>query len=195
GANGKCEVMSDVCRVRGLDEQQGVLIPTAKVQLLILREAVFEPARHRQFAIYPVTTVDEAIEILTGIKAGERGPEGRFPAGTLNRLGGDKLKNFAEKGRGVTRATGNAGGSPRGAERTLTLHRTERTAGAWCCSWGRRTPASLRWRRPCASLAPSNPRLRASSSRTSNFSTALPTILCARYRSPAGTAGPCQLPA
>jgi lon-related putative ATP-dependent protease len=116
GVNEKIEGFFDICRARGLNEQQGVLIPKSNVQHLMLREDVIEAARHRQFAIYPVATVDEAIEILTGIKAGERGPEGRFPAGTINRLVEDKLKSFAEKARGFTRPTGNAGGSPREAE-------------------------------------------------------------------------------
>ena len=116
GVNEKIEGFFDICRARGLNEQQGVLIPKANVQHLMLREDVVEAARHRQFAIYPVTTVDEAIEILTGIKAGERGPEQRFPAGTINRLVEDKLKSFAEKARGFPRGTGNTGDSPREAE-------------------------------------------------------------------------------
>jgi len=116
GVNEKIEGFFDICRARGLNEQQGVLIPKANVQHLMLREDVVEAARHRQFAIYPVTTVDEAIEILTGIKAGERGQEGRFPAGTINRLVEDKLKSFAEKARGFTRGAGTAGDSPREAE-------------------------------------------------------------------------------
>jgi lon-related putative ATP-dependent protease len=116
GVNEKIEGFFDICRARGLNEQQGVLIPKANVQHLMLREDVVEAARHRQFAIYPVTTVDEAIEILTGIKAGERGPERRFPAGTINRLVEDKLKGFAEKARGFTRGTGNTGDSPPEAE-------------------------------------------------------------------------------
>jgi len=116
GVNEKIEGFFDICRARALNEQQGVLIPKANVQHLMLREDVVEAARHRQFAIYPITTVDEAIEILTGIKAGERGPEGRFPAGTINRLVEDKLKGFAEKARGFSRGMGNAGNSPREAE-------------------------------------------------------------------------------
>ena len=94
GVNEKIEGFFDICRERGLNEQQGVLIPKSNVQHLMLREDVVEAARHRQFAIYPVATIDEAIEILTGIKAGERGPEGRFPAGTINRLVEDKLKDI-----------------------------------------------------------------------------------------------------
>ena len=75
-----------------------------------------EAARHGQFSIFPVATVDEAIEILTGIKAGERGPEGRFAAGTVNRLVEDKLKTFAERARGFAKALGSAGENGRDAE-------------------------------------------------------------------------------
>jgi len=117
GVNEKIEGFFDICRDRGLNEQQGVMIPKSNVQNLMLREDVVEAARHRQFAIYPVTTIDEAIEILTGIKAGERGPEGRFPAGTINRLVEDKLKSFAERARGFAKGSaGDAGESAREAE-------------------------------------------------------------------------------
>lgn len=109
GVNEKIEGFFDVCRARGLSEQQGVLIPKANVQHLMLREDVVEAVKNGQFAIYAVGTIDEGIEILTGVKAGERGPGGRFAAGTVNRLVEDKLKLFAERGRGFARAgTGNA---------------------------------------------------------------------------------------
>ena len=78
GVNEKIEGFFDVCRARGLNEQQGVLIPKSNVQHLMLREDVVEAVKHGQFAIYPIATIDEGIEILTGVKAGERGPEGRF---------------------------------------------------------------------------------------------------------------------
>jgi lon-related putative ATP-dependent protease len=116
GVNEKIEGFFDICRERGLNEQQGVMIPKSNVQNLMLREDVVEAARHRQFAIYPVTTVDEAIEILTGIKAGERGPEGRFPAGTINRLVEDKLKSFAERARGFAKGSAGDAESMREAE-------------------------------------------------------------------------------
>ena len=106
GVNEKIEGFFDICRARGLNEQQGVLIPKSNVQHLMLREDVVEAARHRQFAVYPVTTIDEGIEMLTGIKAGERGPEGRFPAGTINRLVEDKLRTFAERARGFCERLG-----------------------------------------------------------------------------------------
>ena len=110
GVNEKIEGFFDVCRARGLNEEQGVLIPKSNVQHLMLREDVVEAVRHGQFAIHPVSTIDEGIEILTGVKAGERGPEGRFPAGTINRLVEDKLKLFAERGRSFSKGAGNGGG-------------------------------------------------------------------------------------
>jgi lon-related putative ATP-dependent protease len=109
GVNEKIEGFFDVCRARGLNEDQGVLIPKSNVQHLMLREDVVEAVRHGQFAVYPVSTVDEGIEILTGVKAGERGPEGRFPPGTINRLVEDNLRLFAERGRGFLKADGGAG--------------------------------------------------------------------------------------
>ena len=108
GVNEKIEGFFDICRARGLNEQQGVLIPKSNVQHLMLREDVVEAVKHGQFAIYPVGSVDEGIEILTGVKAGERGPEGRFPAGTVNRLVEDKLRSFAERGRSFGRSANGA---------------------------------------------------------------------------------------
>ncbi len=106
GVNEKIEGFFDVCRARGLNEQQGVLIPKSNVQHLMLREDVVEAVRHGQFAIYPVGAIDEGIEILTGVKAGERGPEGRFPGGTINRLVEDKVRSFAERARGFAKSPG-----------------------------------------------------------------------------------------
>jgi lon-related putative ATP-dependent protease len=116
GVNEKIEGFFDVCRQRGLNEQQGVLIPKSNVQHLMLREDVVEAVRHGQFAIYPIGTIDEGIEILTGVKAGERGPEGRFPGGTINRLVEDKVRSFAERARGFAKGAGgnsidNSGGA------------------------------------------------------------------------------------
>jgi lon-related putative ATP-dependent protease len=108
GVNEKIEGFFDLCRARGLNEEQGVLIPKSNVQHLMLREDVVEAVKNGQFAIYAVGTIDEGIEILTGVKAGERGAGGRFAAGTVNRLVEDKLKMFAERGRGFAKAGGDA---------------------------------------------------------------------------------------
>ncbi len=107
GVNEKIEGFFDVCRPRGLNEQQGVLIPKSNVQHLMLREDVVEAVRNGQFGVYPVGTIDEGIEILTGVKAGERDSSGRFPAGTINRLVEDKLRSLAERARSFARSTGN----------------------------------------------------------------------------------------
>ena len=123
GVNEKIEGFFDVCRARGLNEQQGVLIPKSNVQHLMLREDVVEAVRNGQFAIYPVGTIDEGIEILTGVKAGERGAEGRFPAGTINRLVEDKLRSFAERGRGF--AKGRRSGRGAGEGRAMIAHVAE----------------------------------------------------------------------
>jgi predicted ATP-dependent protease len=104
GVNEKIEGFFDVCKARGLNEEQGVLIPKSNVQHLMLREDVVEAARNGQFSIYPVAHIDEGIEILTGVKAGERGADGLFAAGTINRLVEDKLKAFAERGRSFAKS-------------------------------------------------------------------------------------------
>jgi lon-related putative ATP-dependent protease len=104
GVNEKVEGFFDICRAKGLNGEQGVLIPRSNVQHLMLREDAVEAVKNGQFAIYPVGTIDEGIEILTGVKAGERGPLGRFEAGTINRLVEDKLRTFAERARGFAKA-------------------------------------------------------------------------------------------
>jgi lon-related putative ATP-dependent protease len=106
GVNEKIEGFFDICKARGLNEQQGVLIPKSNAQHLMLREDVVEAVKNGQFSVFAVGTIDEGIEILTGVKAGERGVDGRFPGGTINRLVEDKLRSFAERGRGFAKAGG-----------------------------------------------------------------------------------------
>ncbi len=110
GANEKIEGFFDVCMARGLTGQQGVLIPKANVQHLMLREDVVEASRQGKFAIHAVSTIDEGIEILTGIKAGMRGEAGVFEPGTVNRLVEDKLQAFAERARAFGRRGDDDGG-------------------------------------------------------------------------------------
>ncbi len=106
GANEKIEGFFDVCKARGLDGNQGVLVPRANVQHLMLREDVIDAVKAGKFAVHAVDTIDQGIEILTGIKAGTRGADGHFEAGTINRRVEDKLREFAELGRAFTRRTG-----------------------------------------------------------------------------------------
>lgn len=100
GVNEKIEGFFDVCRVQGLTGNQGVLIPQRNVRNLMLRDDVVEAVRQGQFHIYAVSTVDEGIEVLTGVPAGERQPDGTYPEGTVNYLVDQKLKALAEGIRG-----------------------------------------------------------------------------------------------
>lgn len=84
GVNEKIEGFFDLCAARGLDGSHGVVIPAASVRHLMLREDVVEAARAGRFHIYPVTTVDEAMTVLTGVPAGEPDAKGSMPRGTLN---------------------------------------------------------------------------------------------------------------
>lgn len=84
GVNEKIEGFFDVCRERGLTGDQGVLIPRSNVKHLMLREDVVAATEAGQFAIYPIATIDEGIETLTGVQAGERDDSGIFPEGSIN---------------------------------------------------------------------------------------------------------------
>jgi lon-related putative ATP-dependent protease len=99
GVNEKIEGFFDVCKARGLTGEHGVIIPTSNVQHLMLRRDVVEAGEAGQFHIYPMRTVDEAIELLTGIPAGERDAEGNFPEGSINQLVEARLVELAEKQR------------------------------------------------------------------------------------------------
>ena len=79
GANPKIEGFFEVCKARGLSGQQGVMIPHSNVQNLMLKEEVADAVRQGRFHIWPVRTVDEGIEILTGVPVGERDADGNFP--------------------------------------------------------------------------------------------------------------------
>jgi lon-related putative ATP-dependent protease len=97
GVNEKIEGFFDVCRARGLSGEQGVLIPESNIKHLMLRRDVVEAVRDGKFHIYPVHTIDEGIELLTGMPAGERDEQGNFPEGTINYLVESRLVFFSEK--------------------------------------------------------------------------------------------------
>ena len=96
GVNEKIEGFFDICQKRGLTGAQGVLIPDANVQHLMLRRDVIEACSAGKFFIYPVAD-DRRREsqLLTGRPAGERGGDGLYPAQSLNRLVEDRLHSFA----------------------------------------------------------------------------------------------------
>jgi len=97
GVNEKIEGFFEVCKAKGLTGEQGVLIPESNVQNLMLKEEVVEAVRARKFHIYPVKTIDQGIEILTGAKAGARQPDGTFDEGTINYLVDKHLREMAER--------------------------------------------------------------------------------------------------
>lgn len=99
GVNEKIEGFYDVCAARGLTGNQGVLIPEANVKNLMLREDVREAVAAGRFHIYPVSHVDEGIEILTGIPAGEPDDEGNYPEGSLNAMIVERLETVAKTAR------------------------------------------------------------------------------------------------
>ena len=86
GVNEKTEGFYDVCRVIGLTGKQGVMIPAANVRNLVLRNDLVQAVAEGKFHIYPVRTIDEGIEILTGLRAGEAGEEGTVNEGVNRRL-------------------------------------------------------------------------------------------------------------
>jgi predicted ATP-dependent protease len=107
GANEKIEGFFDLCQARGLTGEQGVLIPAANVKHLMLREDIVEAAAAGQFRVWPVSHVDQGIELLTGIAAGKANRHGSYPAGSINRLVVDRLRDFAEKRRLAAKGGGN----------------------------------------------------------------------------------------
>jgi predicted ATP-dependent protease len=97
GVNEKIEGFFEVCKAKGFTEKQGVLIPASNVKNLMLKEEVVEAAREGKFHIYPVKTIDQGMEVLTGERAGKRQPDGSFKEGTINHLVDKQLRTMAER--------------------------------------------------------------------------------------------------
>ena len=96
GVNEKIEGFFQICKMRGLDGSHGVVIPIQNVNNLQLSDEVVDAVKNKQFHIYAISTIDEGIEILTGVPAGKKDKEGNFPAGTVNYLVYEKLKKYAK---------------------------------------------------------------------------------------------------
>lgn len=96
GVNEKLEGFFEVCKAKGLTGKQGAMIPASNVQNLMLKEEILEAAKVGKFAIYPVSTIDEGIEVLTGVPAGEKKKDGTYPEGTVNYLVNKRLQEMAE---------------------------------------------------------------------------------------------------
>jgi predicted ATP-dependent protease len=104
GINRKIEGFYDVCRLKGLTGDQGVLMPTSNLRNLMLRADVVKAVEEEKFHIYAVQSIDEGIEVLTGVAAGTRTTAGKFPAGSINALVEEKLMHFAERQRQINAA-------------------------------------------------------------------------------------------
>lgn len=97
GVTHKIEGFFAVCQAKGLTGRQGVVIPAANVPNLMLDDKVVQAVREGQFHVWAVRTIDEGIELLTGLTAGQRGPDGEYPEGTVHRLVEDRLRHYAEE--------------------------------------------------------------------------------------------------
>jgi len=96
GVNQKIEGFYEVCKVKGLNGNQGVMIPHSNAKNLMLKEEVVEAIRDGKFHIWPVETIDEGIEVLTGMKAGQRKPDGTYDDDTINHFVQRRLDEMAE---------------------------------------------------------------------------------------------------
>lgn len=106
GVNEKIEGFFDCCKFSGLTGEQGVIIPAANVEHLMLRQDVIDAVEGGRFHIYAVKTIDEAIEILTGIQAGAPDEEGTYPAESMNGKVYARLSELAEKQQQFSHAAG-----------------------------------------------------------------------------------------
>jgi lon-related putative ATP-dependent protease len=97
GVNQKVEGFFEVCKARGLTGEQGVMIPGSNVQNLMLKEEAVEAVGEGKFHIWPVATIDEGIEVLTGVEAGSRDEDGLFAENTVHGLVDRRLHELAER--------------------------------------------------------------------------------------------------
>jgi lon-related putative ATP-dependent protease len=105
GVNEKIEGFFDICHAKGLSGEQGVLIPASNIQHLMLREDVINAVDAGKFHIHAVKTIDEGIEILTGVSAGVPDENGVYPENSVNGKVHQRLKEFADKRRRFARET------------------------------------------------------------------------------------------
>ncbi len=112
GVNEKIEGFFDSCRVTGFTGRQGVIIPASNVRHLMLRRDVVAAAEEGRFAILPIDTVDQGLELLTGIPAGQPDAGGEYPAGTLNQRIAARLDAFAAKAAELARLASGLGARP-----------------------------------------------------------------------------------
>jgi predicted ATP-dependent protease len=96
GVNEKIEGFYDVCRINGLTGTQGVIIPAANVEDLMLREDLLDAVAAKKFHVWPVSRIEQGIELLTGVPAGDRNGDGTFPCGTAFARLDERLSEMAK---------------------------------------------------------------------------------------------------
>lgn len=96
GVNEKIEGFFDVCAHDGLTGKQGVIIPRTNVDNLMLRADIVQAVEDERFTIYAIDTVDDGIEILTGVKAGKADNKGNYPKGSVNYMVEESLRQYYE---------------------------------------------------------------------------------------------------
>lgn len=96
GVNRKIEGYFEVCKARGFNGNQGVMIPIQNVRHLMLKDEVIKAVRDGKFHIWPVKTINEGIEILTGVPAGECREDGTYPEGTVHYLVNKRIQEMAD---------------------------------------------------------------------------------------------------
>jgi lon-related putative ATP-dependent protease len=96
GVNEKIEGFFRICQARGLTGEQGVMVPASNVAHLMLDNDVVKAVADGQFHVWPVRTIDEGIELLTGVPAGEQAEDGSYPEGTIHHAVQTRLLNLAE---------------------------------------------------------------------------------------------------
>lgn len=103
GVTRKIEGFFDICKHKGLTGKQGVIIPAKSVKDLMLRSDVVKAVKDGRFHIYPIKTIEQGVQILTGMRAGRMRKDGTYPPGSLFRLVDERLKDLAEKARAFAR--------------------------------------------------------------------------------------------
>lgn len=96
GVNEKIEGYFQICKMRGLDGTHGVMIPIQNIDNLQLSDEIVDNVKNDLFHIYAISTIEEGIEVLTGVPAGKKDKDGHFPAGTVNYLVYEKLKKYSK---------------------------------------------------------------------------------------------------
>jgi lon-related putative ATP-dependent protease len=112
GVNQKIEGFFDSCRITGFSGRQGVIIPASNVRHLMLRQDVVAAVAEERFVVYPIDTVDQGLELLTGIPAGQPDAHGQYPAGSLNQRIAARLDAFAAKAAELARIASGQGDRP-----------------------------------------------------------------------------------